>query len=59
MPIPTQRAVSPKREPGRSRIALENPADFVLTRRRKACPLAPPQHGGARYRRLRPEVELR
>ena len=27
--------------------ALES-AYFVVTRRRKACPLAPPQHGGAR-----------
>ena len=24
------------------------PAYFVVTRGRKACPLAPPQHGGAR-----------
>src|SRR4029453_10860122 len=31
--------------PRGSRLAA---AYFVVTRRRKACPLAPPQHGGAR-----------
>jgi hypothetical protein len=38
---------------GRSRIAL-GIRYFVVTRRRKACLLLPPQHGGARLPTLTP-----
>src|SRR5215203_1180787 len=31
-----------------ARIALGLAAYFIVARRRKACPLPPPQHGGAR-----------
>jgi hypothetical protein len=33
-------------------------AYFVLARRRKACLLAPPQHGGARFPTLTPRDQL-
>ena len=41
-----------------ARIALE-PTYFVVARRRKACPLAPPQHGGARFQLFSAELPER
>jgi len=38
-------------------IALE-PAYFVVGRRRKACPLPPPQHGGARFHLFSAELPV-
>jgi hypothetical protein len=40
-----------------ARIALE-PTYFVVARRRKACPLAPPQHGGTRFQLFSAELPV-